>query len=1059
MKARNTLVRFGAWLCILVGSVAAAWGHSAVDPVPRDDQRWRDRHQRLNQRATEVGAQAQVIFIGDSITEGWEGAGKEVWAKYYAHRHALNLGISGDRTQHVLWRLDHGNLDDLQPKAAVVLIGTNNSDGADNTAEQIADGVSAVVRKLAERLPDTKVLLMAILPRGENPQPQRGKLLEVNQLLQKLGDNDRVTYVDIGHRFLTPDARITADLMPDYLHLSPKGYGIWAASIEGLLSRILGDTPVKPDLPGSVVSAPPGRLARWGFNEAGFGSDDGRAPLVTRGLTAVPSLDGLAPSFGRSNQTSLLQFAAVADGGRTNLSYPLGSIRLLYRPAWSSRQPAAGPEYAWGRGPGAWARLLTVVEQEGDRTTPLLSLAVAPEGTNLVLEARGRDGVYRTNFDATIRWLRAQPDLNPDLPWPWHEIAVAWSPTNTYVFVDGMQMQDWPSRQYAGPGVFQPARPLTNLAFSLGTDANGDGPVNGLMDEVETFNRTISLQDLYHLRDSAALSATVDTSPLAVTLRWVSLSDQPVTVRRRLTTETNWVTLTNRWVGFSWVDRDPALRLGATYEYEVGRRSMWVALEARPVERRGRAILLVDEAVAGRLANELEQLRSDLVGDGWTVLRHDVPRHDDNAWAREAVNPKYISDLRRVKSFIETAYAAAPNEPHAAILIGHVTVPYAGIAYEDGHFDRNGSWPADSYYGDMDGEWSDQVVNTGTNIADPLRRNVPGDGKLDAFMFDRYIRTPSGQHGVEVAVGRIDFSRLPAFEPSGEIELLRRYLRKDHAYRQAQVRFEPIVCGGAFFWSVFHPVGRSIQLNALWTGTRLAGPGGVVHGEAFQRPTPVLWAMQGGYGGPDTLHNDRGAAAALNIPVITTAGLATNRSEPRAAFYLLKGSYFADWNAFADNLMRALLATPQYGLASCWTMERIWQFDGLAVGDTLGSGFVRTARGAASTRTTYLLGDPTLRAVVTAPPIKANARARNENVELNWGASPDASDGYVVYRSLNGLDGPHERVTRDPLTFPRFTDERPPRGRKLYQVRALQRVVTGSGAFTNLSQAVFVTVN
>jgi beta-glucosidase len=230
-----------AWL----PGLPTVWSHSATDPAPRGDQGWQDRQKVLNGRAAEAAEKAQVIFIGDSITQGWEGAGKDVWSRYYAHRNAVNLGIGGDRTQHVLWRLDNGNLAGLKPKAAVVMIGTNNSNGEDNTVEQIAAGVTAIVQKLREKLPDTKVLVVAIFPRGENPQPQRGKLLQVNQILQKLGDNERVFFVDFGHKFVTPEGLIPADLMPDYLHLSPTAYGIWAESIEGLLSLILGDAPVK----------------------------------------------------------------------------------------------------------------------------------------------------------------------------------------------------------------------------------------------------------------------------------------------------------------------------------------------------------------------------------------------------------------------------------------------------------------------------------------------------------------------------------------------------------------------------------------------------------------------------------------------------------------------------------------------------------------------------------------------------------------------------------------------------------------------------------------------
>ena len=221
------------------------FAHSALEPVPRTDGGWKERHELLNKRAAEAGEKAQVIFIGDSITQGWEGAGKEVWARYYAHRNAVNLGIGGDRTQHVLWRLDNGNLAGLKPKAAVLMIGTNNSNGEDNSVEQIAEGVTAIVQKLREKLPQTKVLLLPIFPRSENPSPQRGKVLQVNQILQKLADDRNVIWVDFGYKFVQSDGTIPHDLMPDYLHLSPRGYDIWADSMEDKLSAILGDSRVK----------------------------------------------------------------------------------------------------------------------------------------------------------------------------------------------------------------------------------------------------------------------------------------------------------------------------------------------------------------------------------------------------------------------------------------------------------------------------------------------------------------------------------------------------------------------------------------------------------------------------------------------------------------------------------------------------------------------------------------------------------------------------------------------------------------------------------------------
>lgn len=252
--------------------------HSATQPAPRPDQGWQDRQKAMNQKVTEVGEKAQVIFIGDSITQGWEGAGKEVWARYYAHRNAINLGIGGDRTQHVLWRLDNGNLTGLKPKAAVVMIGTNNSSGEDNTVEQIADGVTAIVRKLRAALPDTRILLLAIFPRGENPNPQRGKVLQVNQILQKLADEKTVFWVDCGPKFITAEGLIPRELMPDYLHLTPTAYGLWAESIEDRLSQIVGDERVQP----AAATAGDGLSGEWIWTIKGPDGSPVEAPLILK---------------------------------------------------------------------------------------------------------------------------------------------------------------------------------------------------------------------------------------------------------------------------------------------------------------------------------------------------------------------------------------------------------------------------------------------------------------------------------------------------------------------------------------------------------------------------------------------------------------------------------------------------------------------------------------------------------------------------------------------------------------------------------------------------------
>lgn len=235
MKSILTAACAVAWL-----SFAIAGEHSAVNPMPRDAN-WKVRADLLNKRIKDT-PDAQLLFIGDSITQGWEGQGaKEVWEKHYAPRKAVNLGIGGDRTQHVLWRLQNGNLEGVKPKAAVVMIGTNNSNGEDNSATQILEGIQAIVKELRSRQPQMKILLLAIFPRGENFNAQRGKITQINQALRKLDDGQNVHFLDIGHRFLNEDGILPAEIMPDYLHLSRKGYELWADAIEKKLAALLGE--------------------------------------------------------------------------------------------------------------------------------------------------------------------------------------------------------------------------------------------------------------------------------------------------------------------------------------------------------------------------------------------------------------------------------------------------------------------------------------------------------------------------------------------------------------------------------------------------------------------------------------------------------------------------------------------------------------------------------------------------------------------------------------------------------------------------------------------------
>ena len=212
--------------------------NTALLPAPRID--WGVPRQTLVlQRAKEAPGNYDIEFIGDSITEAWEGAGTNVWREFYGQSKVINLGVSGDRTQHVLWRFENGQLNGIKAKVAVLMIGTNNSLSQDNTEAEILEGITAIVQQIRSRQPDTKIILFGIFPRGETFSTQRGKILQVNEALAKLDDGKRVFYIDFGSQLIESDGSISKAIMPDYLHLTEAGYRIWANATESKLKRLL----------------------------------------------------------------------------------------------------------------------------------------------------------------------------------------------------------------------------------------------------------------------------------------------------------------------------------------------------------------------------------------------------------------------------------------------------------------------------------------------------------------------------------------------------------------------------------------------------------------------------------------------------------------------------------------------------------------------------------------------------------------------------------------------------------------------------------------------------
>ena len=217
--------------------------------VVPDGRKWRTDtwSKRCIAKQAEIAANEShvfdIVFFGDSITHNWErddawgvyaqygGFGKQVWTEAFKDLRVLNIGIGGDRTQDLLWRGLNGDLDNYKAKMFVVMIGTNNV--RVNSPEEIAEGVKAVVELVKAKHPESKILLYAIFPRGEKANDAlRAKNEKANAVIEKLADGETVIWRNINAKFLEPDGSMTREMMPDFLHPTPKGYRIWADDVK-----------------------------------------------------------------------------------------------------------------------------------------------------------------------------------------------------------------------------------------------------------------------------------------------------------------------------------------------------------------------------------------------------------------------------------------------------------------------------------------------------------------------------------------------------------------------------------------------------------------------------------------------------------------------------------------------------------------------------------------------------------------------------------------------------------------------------------------------------------
>jgi lysophospholipase L1-like esterase len=204
---------------------------------------WLPRHEqkRLDAKAiAEKGGKIDLVFIGDSITQGWESAGAPVWEKHYANRNAFAIGFGGDRTENVLWRLQHGAVENMSPKLVVLMIGTNNTGHRYENPIYTAAGIKQILAELQQRLPNSKVLMLAIFPRDEQPEGGLRQINKgVNAIIKNYADNKRVFFADINSVFLTKEGVLSKEIMPDLLHPNEQGYNLWAEALEPYLQKLM----------------------------------------------------------------------------------------------------------------------------------------------------------------------------------------------------------------------------------------------------------------------------------------------------------------------------------------------------------------------------------------------------------------------------------------------------------------------------------------------------------------------------------------------------------------------------------------------------------------------------------------------------------------------------------------------------------------------------------------------------------------------------------------------------------------------------------------------------
>jgi hypothetical protein len=554
---------------------------------------------------------------------------------------------------------------------------------------------------------------------------------------------------------------------------------------------------------------------------------------------------------------------------------------------------------------------------------------------------------------------------------------------------------------------------------------------------------------------SVQVSAAVQQSPAQINLSWPQdqyMLPNSYSIYRKALGDTSWgagVTVPGTSTSYT----DSSVQVGQAYEYKIvkstaqytGYGYIYAGINVPMTDSRGKLLLLVDNTFTTSLSNELARLQQDLVGDGWTVIRQDVSRNDS------AVN---------IKNLIKAQYNADPANVNAVFLFGHVPVPYSGNIVPDGHTpDHQGAWPCDGYYGDMDGTWSDSSVNV-TGQYDPRNSNVPGDGKFDQSTFPAPIK---------LMVGRVDLANMPGALWNGgpstfpsELELLRNYLNKDHKFRTKQFDLPRRGIVGDFFGV---RSGEAFAASGWRNFSTFFGASNVDSTPTAGTWTPMLhtnsylWAYGCGAGSFTSI---AGLGNSDTYNDVLTRELWTN--DVHAVFTLLFGSWLGDWDS-QDNIMRGVLALPTDGLTCAWSGRPHWFMQHMALGMPIGysarltqnngpSGLYQNQLNSAAGQIHIaLLGDPTLRMHIVAPPGPISAATNGASRTLSWTASADSVLGYHVYRAT-GTNG-FSRLTPSPVAATSYTDTSAA-GAANYMVRAVKLETSASGTYYNPSAGSFL---